>query len=70
MTLARKLLRLISLDLPSEVLLQSLTFSKFGEEIESAVKLFRTVFYISVGHLNLLKIDNIFTISMNVIYKI
>lgn len=35
--LIRKLLRLISLDLPLEVSLQSTTFSKSGEEIESAL---------------------------------
>lgn len=74
-TLARKLLRLISLDLPSEVLLQSVTFSKFGKEIESALFQggsyeFRTVIYINVRQLNLFKIYNIVAICMNVIYKI
>lgn len=74
-TLSRKLLRLISLDLPSEVLLQSVTFSKFGKEIESALFQggsyeFRTVIYINVRQLNLFKIYNIVAICMNVIYKI
>lgn len=74
-TLARKLLRLISLDLPSEILLQPITFLKFGEEIEFALFQgesyeFGTVIDINVGQLNLLKIYSIFTTYMNVIYKI
>lgn len=56
MTLARKPLRLIAPDLSSEVLLQSITFSKFGEEIESALFQgesyeFITVTFINVGQL-------------------